>query len=357
MKKKAFTLVELMLAAGLMTIIFTVVLSIAANVLNNWNRTSGTVKAMAQANVMLKMIQEDFECLVLKQDGGAWLQVDYTDDVGMLTGDDIRDKKPLAPPEIIFYSAPLDRPRYTKQEMSSDAYKRTPIAGSLCAMRYKVAVKSPFLESTGTETGDAAQTNAFYGFYRAIIDAQSTFEYALGEDIQGSTTVDVSNLLYNFWNRGSSQVLKEDGYRSMENLKTWSLSPENLLTTNVVDFRVSFTVKYLKNDGDPYDKYAYATIPAGVPFTFSDRLYLEKNLYTRSSQDSSFIYNVSPTEVENSTLAYAEVSLTILTPKGEKEMRNLMGFGTLTQEKFREIVLENSVTVAKRISFVGGDTL
>ncbi len=366
-KKKAFTLVELLLAAGLMTIVFTIVLSIAANVLTTWNRTSGIIKATSQANTMLKMIQEDFECMVLKQDGGAWLQVAYPESVGMLTGSSYSTSDsnvtPLMPPEIMFYSTPIDRPRYTSDEISNDAYSRTPISGSLCAMRYKLAVKSPFLYSSGNSSTDSQQYNAFYGFYRAIIDPQSTFETALGETVQGniySSSVSLQNIedmLYSFWSSGSSKVLSESGTRSTQSMKSWSLSPENLLETAVVDFKVTFTVKYIDPYSEElYDEYAYASIAPGTPFTLGDKLYIDKSLFTRSDSTGEIVYNVSAEDVENVSLAYVDVSVTILTSQGQRELGALMDSGRVDQATFKEIVTANSITVVKKISFMG-DTI
>ena len=81
MKKRAFTLVELMAASAIMSIIVLGVLSVATSILKTYNRASGQLQNYFDANIVGNIIVEDLESVLLKKDGRAWLQVSYPLDV------------------------------------------------------------------------------------------------------------------------------------------------------------------------------------------------------------------------------------------------------------------------------------
>ena len=66
--RKAFTLVEIMAATAIMTIIVLVVLTITTQVLNTWNRASGQLQTYFEANNLASVIQEDLESMKIKKD-------------------------------------------------------------------------------------------------------------------------------------------------------------------------------------------------------------------------------------------------------------------------------------------------
>ena len=116
--RKAFTLVEIMAASAIMTLIVLGVLIITTNILNTWSRASGQLQTYFDAAVVGSIIQEDFESIKIRKDGRAWLQVAYPQSVGLLTGEDDMDSVPLRPPEIMFYSPTMLRPRYTREHIA-----------------------------------------------------------------------------------------------------------------------------------------------------------------------------------------------------------------------------------------------
>jgi len=347
--RKAFTLIEIMAAAAIMTVVFTVVLSMASRVLTTWNRTSGEVRASYEAKVLLKMLQDDFEAMALKTTGGSWMQISYDERVGMLSGGDYMDSVPLKPPQIAFFSHTMARPRYSVDGYTQGTYERTPIPGTLCAIKYRIGLKNPFLESASNPNENEKQYNAFYGLYRSVIDAETTFESVLGPTNQGFDEDSAMDALSIFWQQNPVQVIDEKGYRTPVDLSIWTLAPENMLTMNVVDMRLTFGVKYMdysKPQGE--DPASHATIPPGVPFTVGDRIMIDmNNISGNVSFDASSIE-----ALESGSLAYVDVSLTMLTELGAREMRAMMQSNTLTPEEFRRLSSQHSVTVARRINFI-----
>lgn len=360
--KKAFTLVEIMAASAIMTIIVLAVLSVTTNILNTWNRASGELKNNFDGTVVGKILQDDFESIMIKKDGRAWFQIDYPESVSVLTGSNYLDTTPLKPPEIMFYSSTTLRPRYTReqvsaanQEDSERAKQAIPIPGSVCAIKYQLAVKSPFMAASSDSSGNETQYNAFFGLYRTVIDPRSTVLEAMGDNIQGYSPDPNSEafryaLSSNLWQK-SCAVIDEQGVEQPgQDLRGWALAPENLLVMNVVDFRVTLGIFYKNpNGGINEPEYKVAFIPPGTPVAIGPRI-LASNAYGIGSGGGK--YPVESSLVENGFLAFADFSITFISDMGAKEMRNLIKTGNLTLEEYKRLVTQYGNTVTKRVQFM-----
>ena len=241
--RKAFTLVEIMAATAIMTIIVLVVHTITTQVLNTWNRASGQLQTYFEANNLASVIQEDLESMKIKKDGRAWLEVRYPENVGQMTGTEYLEAIPMRPPEMMFYAPTLLRPRYTREHMSDaiaeDGTVTVTIPGSLCAIKYQISLKSQFMEASSNTAENEAQYDAFYGFYRAVIDPKSTATEAMGMSMQGySSSRDSEDFLYalsnNLWEKTCTVINEGGEYQPGVNLKTWTLAPENMLVMNML---------------------------------------------------------------------------------------------------------------------------
>lgn len=358
--RKAFTLVEIMAASAIMTIIVLAVLNVTTNILKTWNSASGELKNKFDGSVICNILQEDFESAVVKKDGRAWFQIDYPESVGVLTGSNYLDNTPLKPPEIMFYSSTLVRPRYTRENLSSarasnDSYPPIPIPGNICAIKYQLAIKSPFMKSGSDPSVNEGQYNAFFGLYRAVIDSRSTVLEAMGDVVQGYEKDDSSDgfryaLSNNLWTKACTIIDEQGVEQPGQDLKGWTLDPENLLAMNVVDFKITLGVFYKNPSGglnEPLYKVAY--IPPGTPVTVGPRI-LANNAFGYSSGGGR--YPVSPDLIENGFLGFADFSMTLISDAGAKEMRALMKSGNLTVEAFKRLVLMHGNTVTRRVQFM-----
>jgi hypothetical protein len=248
----------------------------------------------------------------------------------------------------MFFTPTYLRPRFDSSQMMNKATERQPIPGSICAVKYQLSYKNPFMDGSANEGSNANQPYAFYGLYRAVLDSRSTFEEALGEAQGDELTNEYA--LANFW-AGTATVLNENGsYVRGTDLKSWVLSPENFLAANVVDFQVTFAIMYkeeraLRPGESPY---SVAYIPPGVSFTVADKIYVDGQLYKRS--DGGGLAGVSPREVENGFLSFAEISATFLSEAGALELRNLTG-SEKTLEKFQEMRQVHGTTTSRKIQF------
>jgi Tfp pilus assembly protein PilW len=71
--RRAFTIVELLVAVGVTAILVTLMVTITINVLNAWNRSSGTLTAGNQARLVLDQISQDLQGVIIRRDSNAWL--------------------------------------------------------------------------------------------------------------------------------------------------------------------------------------------------------------------------------------------------------------------------------------------
>jgi len=360
-QRKAFTLVEIMAASAIMTLVVLGVLSVTTNILKTWNRASGQLQTYFDAGVVCSIIQDDLESIKIKRDGRAWLQVAYPQSVGMLTGESDTDTAPIRPPQIMFYSPTMLRPRYTRDNIQSaqqDAKTAIPIPGDICAIKYELALKSPFMQSSSNAADNESQYNAFYGFYRAVIDPKSTALEAMGATIQGYNPDPASEdfrlaLENNLWNKTCTVIDEQGLEQAGQDLRTWALSPENLLTMNIVDLRVTFAVMYDNPDATGADqpKYKVAYIPPGTPLAVGRYIYAE-SAYTLGQGGGHEAVDVNSDEFKNGFLSFADISVTCISEQGAKEMRALMKQGTLTQDSFKRLVLAHGTTVTRRVQFL-----
>ncbi len=355
--RKAFTLIEIMAASAIMSGIVVLVLILTSNVLTTWTRSSGQLQSLFDGGVVGSIIQEDLESVFIRRDGTVWFSVNYPPTpVGMLSGRSNFEITPMRPPELMFFSRTSYRPLFTFNNNT-----KITLPGNLCAIKYQIAVKNPFLESTGNYSEDEGQSNAFYGIYRAVIDSQSTMTEVIPAVAEDSMHNNLA--LSDFWDRGKSSILAEDGsFKQGVSVNKWALSPENLLTMNLIDFRLTFAVTYPNPDagefagGENVPKYKTAYIPAGVSFTVGDTITVSQDglaeIYEYTDRGKSH-GTVDPDALSRGYISSVDVSMVFISEQGAREMKALMKSGNMTEEKFKNIATTyGSKAISKKIQLV-----
>ena len=74
--KRAFTLIEIMVATVIMVVLVGLVIQITSEVLKVWSRSSGKLAANAEARIALDLITQDLETAVFRNNGQQWLRVE-----------------------------------------------------------------------------------------------------------------------------------------------------------------------------------------------------------------------------------------------------------------------------------------
>lgn len=72
---RGFTLVELLVAAGLTVVIVAVVLRFSSLAMNRWSQSAGRLHADIQARLVLEQLERDLQGALLRADGRVWMAV------------------------------------------------------------------------------------------------------------------------------------------------------------------------------------------------------------------------------------------------------------------------------------------
>ncbi|HTJ79743.1 MAG TPA: prepilin-type N-terminal cleavage/methylation domain-containing protein [Rariglobus sp.] len=73
-RQAGFTIIELLVAVGITALLVTLMLTIVTNVLNGWNRSSGSLSSGNQARLILNQLSQDIQGAILKSDTtNTWL--------------------------------------------------------------------------------------------------------------------------------------------------------------------------------------------------------------------------------------------------------------------------------------------
>ena len=178
---KAFTLIEVLVAAAITVIMVGLVIQITAEVLKVWNQSTGKLSANAEARIAMEILTNDLETAVFLKNDQQWLRVESETSVDS-AGQTVALK---------LFAPALDRPEGP---------------GDLCGISYRLAYAPAY-------TGASRDT---YVLFRNLADPQRTFDELLGEGPNSPQ----SELNSGFWQSNSTVV------------------PANYLAGNIVDFKV-----------------------------------------------------------------------------------------------------------------------
>lgn len=194
LRKRAFTLIEIMVASVIMVLMVGLVIQITSEVLKVWNKSSGKLAANAEARIALDLLTQDLETAVFRNNGQRWLEAEQEDLNNPLTNGGYKTTK------LKLFAPALDRPTGP---------------GDICAISYLLEYRNPI---DGSVSGD--QT---FVLYRNVISPKDTFDDLMGGTVQKE-----------FDNAEWGESSTRDGGR-------------NYVVSNIVDFRIAF---HVEDDGD-----------------------------------------------------------------------------------------------------------
>jgi prepilin-type N-terminal cleavage/methylation domain-containing protein len=163
-RSKGFTLIELMVAMAITTVIVTVLVSITGVALDTWQRGRAEIRASRQAKSMLDTMAKDFESLVSRRGNNfEWLYSKVETD---LPGPSENMSSNAA--ELIFMTAATDR--YQGQIGTADD-----LGGDVSCVSYQLQYQDPV---KGTEE----ENSSTFVLYRLLVNPDETFKDLLGKD-------------------------------------------------------------------------------------------------------------------------------------------------------------------------------
>ncbi len=294
--KRGFTLMELMVAMAITTIIVTVLVSITSIAIDTWNRSRSELRAARQAKSMVDTMARDFEAMVVRRGNeNEWFSALSQD----LPGKKLQSTNAS---ELIFFSASTDR-------YDGEIGKPADLGGDVSCVAYKLDYRDPIDSgSSGFET---------FVLNRLLVDPKPTFEELLGQkDLAGAFS----------------------SYRAELQ------KPENFVCENVFQFTITFYVEVTQGTG------ASATVTT-VPVVVGQSGNATKSFKIKGTGIEAEVSGGSVTadELKSGRIKAMEISLTVISDAGIDQLRN-RGFDEKGKSEF---MAKNSYQYSKLIQLPG----
>lgn len=213
--KSGFTLVELLVAMFITTIIISVLVSITSISLDTWNRSRSELRAARQAKAMIDTMARDFESLVTRKGNtNEWLSAIADDNLKSL-GDKLTSTSAT---KLIFFTAVTDR-------YNGDIGSNTDKGGDVSCVAYELAYQNPIDKDAGGKFDT-------FVLYRLLVNPDDTFK-----DLLGVTQTDPNK---------AQTSLKQAFSQYDSNIK----DPGNFVCENIYQFSLTYYVQYNSVDGN-----------------------------------------------------------------------------------------------------------
>jgi len=385
--RRGFTLIEVMVSTAIMIVIVLAVVTIASDTFKAYDRAVADLTTQSEARGVLDAMEGDFQSAMIRPDGRCWMEVTIPGNAKSVPGATttksiIGDVQAVDQPIIMLFASPPDRPRWAPSTTSP----RVALKGDVCAIAYRIGQSSPFdapgqavqqvygvyrtiidPENTFKEaiplimTSTAANPISPWDYWNGTSGTKRSFanysdikadSRALIDFTQNASTpcwtLDQSNFIasnvvamnFTFWCTSSLPDSSTVAGARTDPLKRPAqlLRPVIAETTDLA-FKFSATgypaaysasttagsdsnaasLRWTDNKGvggaktpHPYDSYV------GRLRIYSDRIYPDSQSPSTTIASSTTALPYLPY-----TLKAIEVSLTILTPEGSKELRGL----------------------------------
>ena len=301
--KRGFTLMELMVAMAITTIIVTVLVSITSIALDTWNRSRSELRASRQAKGMLDVMARDFEALVTRRGNtNEWLSA-ITDISGTAQNGNKLPSSNAA--KLIFFTAATDR-------YDGNIGKPADLGGDVSCVAYQLDYRDPI----GASSGSGFET---YVLSRLLVNPNETFTDLLGRP----------NLTTAFSTRASSLS-----------------NPTNFVCENIYQFTLTFHVQVSQTSSATPPVVTLVNVPVKLGTT-------ENSQTTKSFKingagiDTTFTGGglVSVAELKGGRITAMEISATVVSDFGVDQLKRR----TFTGTQQAEFLAKNSYQYTKLV--------
>lgn len=295
--KRGFTLIELMAAMAITTILVVVIVSLTMKGVDIWRWVINDVRTTTQARSALDTMLKDFESMQLRAGNNfEWLVAEKDRDL-----DNLNNMK-MGPDELkfsnacrlIFFTTAVDRtPAIRSGEAASamrDYAARKVTAGDINCVGYKLEYRDQILNEAANKDSLGFPV---YSLYRNLLPAYRTYEELLGRD----------NLY--------------QAYKRYENMES---RPLNFLVENIVELTLVFEVDYqskTSSDSSEGEKAAYREVEY-VPVIASNMS--STNSYRRVSIYGDHLrvekQGSTDEQMKYGNIIGVTISLTVITDEG-----------------------------------------
>ena len=296
-EKRGFTLMELMVAMAITTIIVTVLVSITAIATDTWNRSRSELRASRQAKAMVNTMARDFESLVTRRGNSSeWLSaISSVSPVGNGKAESSNSS------DLLFFSGSMDR-------YNGEIGTPTDKGGDVSGIAYRLFFKDPI-----DKNGTAYET---FVFHRLLVDPDQAFKDLLGkEDLTGAFSPYLSKLE----------------------------KSENFVCENIYQFSITFLIETNHITGTTGQ---LVTVPVMIGKSATSSVTRSLKLKGTGLDTSAAPSGVTPDELKAGRISAIEVSITVLSDLGMDQLRSRTFPSDTERAKF---IAKNSYNYSKRI--------
>lgn len=297
--KRGFTLMELMVAMAITTIIVTVLVSITSIAIDTWNRSRSELRAARQAKAMVDTMARDFEALVTRRGNDfEWLSAESSP---TLPGDRLQSTNAA---DLVFFSAATDR-----YDGNVGPSSTTDMGGDVSCVAYRLSYKDPI--------DDGGNTFRTFVLNRVLVNPDDTFKDLLGK----------TDLTTTF---ASSPYSSELG------------KVENFVCENVFQFTVTFQIEVIQVTSTGTK---VVTVPVTVGQSSSAQVTQSFKIKGTGIEASISGGSVTADQLKAGRVKAMDISLTVLSDAGIDQLRNRPFSGN----QAAEFMAKNSYQYSKRI--------
>jgi prepilin-type N-terminal cleavage/methylation domain-containing protein len=279
--KRGFTLMELMVAMAITTIIVTVLVSITSIAIDTWNRSRAELRAARQAKAMVDTMARDFESLVTRRGNeNEWLSAESP---ASAVGQKLESTNSA---ELIFFSGSTER-------YNGEIGSANDAGGDVSCIGYKLLYDDPI------KKGGEFQT---FILKRTLVNPDKTFKDLLGQKDLKTAFGTYANELDNI---------------------------ENFVCENVFQFTVTFLVEVTQGTGNTAK---VLTVPVTIGQGSSGQVTKSLKIKGTGIDTSATPNGVTNDELKSGRIKAMEVSLTVISDAGIEQLRKRPFSGTQQAE-------------------------
>ena len=294
LSKRGFTLMELMVAMAITTIIVTVLVSITSIAIDTWNRSRSELRAARQAKSMVDTMARDFESLVTRRGNeNEWLSAESP---AQTVGGKLESTNSA---DLIFFSGSTER--YNGNIGSTDDK-----GGDVSCIGYRLIYDDPIKKSGEFKT---------FILKRILVNPDDTFKDLLGQKDLDTAFGTYSNKLEDI---------------------------ENFVCENVFQFTVTFLVEVTQGTGTSAK---VLTVPVTIGQTASAQVTKSLKIKGTGIDTAATPSGVTVDELKGGRVKAMEVSLTVISDAGIDQLRNR----PFTDAQKSEFMAKNSYQYTKLV--------
>jgi prepilin-type N-terminal cleavage/methylation domain-containing protein len=300
LSKRGFTLMELMVAMAITTIIVTVLVSITSIAIDTWNRSRSELRASRQAKAMVDTMARDLEALVTRRgNANEWLSaMSPTDTIGeKLESSNSAD--------LIFFSGSTER-------YGGEIGTKTDLGGDVSCIGYRLVYNNPIKKDEKPRT---------FILRRFLVDPRPTFDNLLGkEDLKAA------------FDAGSYSNRLDD--------------VENFVCENIYQYSITFHVEVTRAGSGASSVPTVVTVPVTIGKSGSGQVAKSFKIKGTGLETVGYSGSVTADELKSGRIKAMQISLTVISDVGIDQLNSNRPFNDSQREVF---IAKNSYQYSKLI--------